>query len=218
MRALAQPMTMRAVGVVTALVIVVSCGERISWLSVAWGNETGSESYSDAVSRLWLEGKKAEARALAEERLDEDPNDLAGLLVQLDYEVAFLEMEKLKGTLSRVRDAARAASGDGFERVRPLLLAQLETIELVMSDVTPQIVQEERHKALVSGKPLPTQPFLEALEEDAEESARARGAPRPDHRADSREDGAGAFLLAVFATIVFLLAGFFLTRRLRRSP
>ena len=121
------------------------------------------------VTNLWYEGHKSNVLAIAEQRLAINSNDLAGLIIRMDYNTAFLNADCFSNDIAAVMSAANIASGAHLNQVKPLLFFSLtNTLEYLSKDfrLTADQLAAERQKGFIPGKPMENEDVLEALHDD----------------------------------------------------
>jgi len=118
------------------------------------------------VNQQWLEGNKKQVLQLAEVRLKSNPNDLASLLIELDYAVSFMEIKRIKDLLPVVRQLTLSTDTPNFSKEKKLLIADLDAYESLLPSITEQMAQDEARKGAIKGKPLSSEKFIVALEQD----------------------------------------------------
>ena len=121
------------------------------------------------VTNLWYAGHKSNVLAIAEQRLSINSNDLAGLVIRMDYNTAFLNADCFSNDIAAVMSAANIASGTHLDKVKPLLFFSLtNTLEYLAKDfrLTTDELNTERQKGFIPGKPMENEDVLEALHDD----------------------------------------------------
>lgn len=126
----------------------------------------GPIGFSEFIEQQWLLGNKKEVLQLAETRLQKKPNDLACLLIVLDYAVEFMELDKMRSIIPRIKKAVAITSSKNFEQQKKLLTGSLEVFEQLLPTITPEMAQAESHKGFIKNKPLSSLVFIQALETD----------------------------------------------------
>lgn len=116
---------------------------------------------------MWAQGDKDGVLQIAQERLAANPDDIAGLLLELDYGLEFIQAERVTNAIERLQTAMPAFSGPQFSALTNLLWLDGEVLRQV---VTNAYSSEERAadlaKTNILGKRLVYLIPLEALEAD----------------------------------------------------
>lgn len=192
--------------------ILLSCLSLLFSLS----SFAGAVRFSDRISELWMRGDKGEVVRIAEDRLDRDEDDLMALLLKLDYEVAFLKLEDLRMTIPRVEKRADSVTSPQFEKMKGLLRANLTALKEMIPQITKEIVEAERPKGDIVGKPMPSLEIIRALEADGEDSELRNDSEVPERQkaavASERPGGVWLWLVPVGIGLAFF-ARWFWTRR-----
>ena len=120
------------------------------------------------VTNLWYQGYKTNVLEIAEQRLNVNSNDIAGLILKAEFHFAFLEASAISNAYLRVIQVGDTITTPNFvNRYQEL---SRERILLILDDIaenpmTPQAIQAEKHKAFINQKPLPAS-LIEALQKD----------------------------------------------------
>lgn len=129
----------------------------------------GQTNFSSQVSQMWLDGQKQEVLNIANQRLASDTNDMAGLLLRMEYEVEFLIMSSLTNTMNEVERVGSGITHTNFAAVFPDVqqdIADLRAMITVAFPLSPEKLADEQAKGNVAGKPLTCINALGALEAD----------------------------------------------------
>ena len=128
----------------------------------------GQTNLSDQVAQMWLVGQKQEVLDIANARLALDTNDIAGLLLKMEYEIEFVEDEKLTNTMNRISQVGSSITATNFAAVFPEILEDIDTLlELIaLTSLTPAELAAERAKGAIVGKPFLRYDAIKALEDD----------------------------------------------------
>jgi hypothetical protein len=123
-------------------------------------------NFVDHVSGLWLAGHKSNVLAIANARLAQNTNDIAGLLLKMEYEEEFLQLSQVSNTIDRVIQVGGTITLPKFSTQYPFLTDSL----IYMKNLIPLYPQDElladQGKEVITGKPLSVKPFLQALQDD----------------------------------------------------
>jgi len=137
--------------------------------AVAVGNSVFAQTnFYTNVTNLWYQGYKSEVLEIAEQRLNVNSNDIAGLILKAEYNFAFYEVDNISNAYLRVIQVGDTITTPNFvkryqERSRNRILWVLD--DFAENPVTPQEIQAEKPKALINQKPLPAN-LIEALQKD----------------------------------------------------
>jgi hypothetical protein len=128
--------------------------------------EDSSRPFSATVNELWLRGQKASVLATAQKRLHKDHRDIYGLLLKYEYEISVLDLDALPTTMERLLDAARNVKTKQFVSVFPTLEESVRRTKAILPLYTRELLNEDRKKSGMSGKPMSVMIFIRALEVD----------------------------------------------------
>ena len=123
------------------------------------------------VTNLWYQGgeNKTNVLTIANARLAANSNDFAGLLLKAHYHIEFAEVNMISNAFLRVIQVGDTITTTHFaqcwqEESKLGILWFLDS--LAKAPITPQDIQAEKLKSLISGKPLPDAKLIEALLKD----------------------------------------------------
>ncbi|MDD2599807.1 MAG: hypothetical protein PHO37_11360 [Kiritimatiellae bacterium] len=118
------------------------------------------------VTNLWYQGNKTNVLSIANARLAQNTNDIAGLILKMECDVAFFNLSEISNSILRVIHAADTITTSNFVRKYNIERQELlDDLELFKTYPTPAELSVERAKAGIPNKPLPTYLF-EALQND----------------------------------------------------
>lgn len=123
-------------------------------------------NFYELVTQMWLVGQKTNVLQIAQQRLGENSNDIAGLLIELEYQIEFLDTEAITNTATRVIDVGSAITTPNFASRFPWLQAGMGIITNVLNDLTPAEIIEERAKGSITNKMMSYGPYIKALQDD----------------------------------------------------
>lgn len=118
------------------------------------------------VSGMWLEGRKSEVYQMAQQRLAADTNDVAGLCLKMEYEVAFLDFANVSNTMVRFLQQGAAVTSEHFAAQFPFVQEDVSHLLALLPEYPPERIAEDRLKGAITNKPLIWGTCIEALEED----------------------------------------------------
>jgi len=121
------------------------------------------------VTNLWYQGYKSNVLEIAEQRLNLNSNDIAGLILKADYNFEFYEVNSLSNAYLRVIQIGDTITTTNF--VKRYQGISRESILGILNDfaeepVTNIDIQEGKQKALIKFKNLTHGRLLEALLKD----------------------------------------------------
>jgi len=121
------------------------------------------------VTNLWYQGYKTNVLEIAEQRLNVNSNDIAGLILKAEYNFEFYEVNNLSNAYLRVIQVGDAITTPNFlkryqEFSKERILAILD--DFTEDPITTQGILEGKQKALINKKPLPATRLIEALQKD----------------------------------------------------
>ena len=125
-----------------------------------------ADSFVEQVSLLWEKGDKEEVLSIANKRILANNNDIAGLILQLEYQLAFLQLDKLPITADKLRVVGDGISTENFRKIWPIVRADLETIKIMVPLYPRKQLDIDREKAKLPGKPMTYMKLLKAIEDD----------------------------------------------------
>ena len=127
----------------------------------------GQTSFTERVSAMWAQGDKDGVLQIAQERLVENSNDIAGLLLELDYGLEFIQADRVTNAIERLQTAMPAFSGANFSSLTNLLWMDGEVLRQVVTNAySPEEYAADLAKTNILGKRLIYLVPLEALEAD----------------------------------------------------
>jgi|SRR5215831_1455267 len=127
---------------------------------------SAAETFTEHVKNLWNENRKEDLSRIVQQRLQSNPNDFAALLIEMDYEMAFLTLENLPKTFDRLEAVGNAATTPRLKGVWPDVRAFIKIARPTVSEYTPQQLAKDRKKAALGKTPMPFLYVLQAAEDD----------------------------------------------------
>ena len=118
------------------------------------------------VTTLWYEGQKSNVLEIAEQRLNVDTNDIAGLILKYEFNVAFLEMPLISNSAQRVFDVAETITSTNFTREFPKYSKNIHAGLNFLPHYTLDEIEEDKPKALIPHKSLVATDIIKALWDD----------------------------------------------------
>jgi hypothetical protein len=143
-------------------ILFVSCVFTVSIL------EAQTTNLHTTVTNFWYQGQKAEVLALAQERLNVNTNDMAGLIIKQAYDEEFLLLTSISNSYMRVISLGQSITNENFQALYPLLKANNEHMLDYLTTYHPSPIEllEEQAKGLIHNKPFTYDSELEALHKD----------------------------------------------------
>lgn len=123
-------------------------------------------NFYEQVSSLWFSGDKQGVLDIANQRLAQNSNDLAGLLLKLEYEIEFLQTNNIPSTITRIMEVGGVYTGENFAQQFPVLEADFEVIIAVITNYPSDQLSADQAKSGISGKPLTYGDEIKALQDD----------------------------------------------------
>jgi len=138
-------------------------------LTVVGGNAILAQTnFYTNVTNLWYQGYKTNVLEIANQRLNVNSNDIAGLILKAEYDLAFLELNVISNSFLRViqiGDTIKTTNFmDCYEAARYSYLRTLDY--LAEHPMTPHQIQAEKPKAFLKYKEMAHDLLLEALLKD----------------------------------------------------
>ena len=119
------------------------------------------------VTNLWYQGYKTNVLEIAEQRLNINSNDIAGLILKAEYHFAFLNSSNVSNAYLRVLQVGDTITTTNFVsrfvRERQYIIDLLDDFR--ENPITPDELLRDKPKANLKHKELPTK-LIEALQKD----------------------------------------------------
>ena len=140
----------------------------LTWLVVFSMTVTSSAqtNFYEQVSSMWYSGNKTGVLSIAEQRLQQNTNDIAGLLLKLEYEVEFLQLSNVTNTMRQALIAGEILTGTNFTQVYPVLQADYEVMKIVVTNYPPDELAADQAKSSIAGKTMSCDAAIKALQDD----------------------------------------------------
>jgi len=119
------------------------------------------------VTNLWYQGYKSNVLEIAKQRLNVNSNDIAGLILKAEYDLAFLELDTISNSFQRVIQIGDTITTTNFvKRFEVERQNLLDLLDVFKDEPIPvNELPAEKAKAHITEKPLPTS-LIEALQKD----------------------------------------------------
>lgn len=128
-------------------------------------NTFGQTNFYEQVSRMWLGGQKTDVRDIGLQRLQIDTNDIAGLILKLEYEVAYLDFTNMPITASRVLERGATISSTNFVSQYQQYQINYQIMLSVLSNYPPEEVDADRAKVSITNKLMTFGGLIKALQD-----------------------------------------------------
>lgn len=140
------------------------------FIVVNWSTCLAQTNFYTNVTNLWYQGHKSNVLAIANARLAQNTNDIAGLVLKANYDLEFLEVASISNSYLRIIQVGDTITTTHFVKCwqeglsRQCIIGLLDIIS--ENPLSPQEIQEGKAKALIPHKPLPDADLIEALQMD----------------------------------------------------
>ena len=121
------------------------------------------------VTNLWYQGYKTNVLSIAEERLLANSNDLAGLVLKMEYDLEFSNDSSLSNNVVTLLSAAEAATNIFVHTDYSKMKKNLNWfLEFLANEYHPTVseLNEEKAKALIIHKRMTYERYLKGLHDD----------------------------------------------------
>lgn len=126
----------------------------------------GQTNFYEEVSSMWYSGNKTGVLSIAEQRLQQNTNDVAGLILKMEYELEFLDFEDMTNTMERVVAVGSGISTTNFAAVFPSVQGSINHLLNMIPLYPTNEITADREKGNISGKPLDFGDAIKALQDD----------------------------------------------------
>jgi hypothetical protein len=126
----------------------------------------GQTNFYEQVSSMWYSGNKTGVLSIAEQRLQQNTNDIAGLILKMEYELEFLNFEAMTNTMQRVVAVGGGVSTTNFVVEFPSLQGSINHLLNMIPLYPVNEIAVDREKGKISGKPLDFGDAIKALQDD----------------------------------------------------
>lgn len=115
---------------------------------------------------MWYTGNKASVLSIAEQRLQQDTNDIAGLILKMDYQIEFVELKDVSKTMRRVVDVGSQVKTKNFAIAFSLLKSDINHLLQMLPLYPVSEIADDITKARIANKPLTSGYAIKALQDD----------------------------------------------------
>lgn len=126
----------------------------------------GQTSFYEQVTSLWYSGQKTNVLNIAEQRLQQNTNDIAGLILKMEYEIEFLDFGAMTNTMRRVLVVGGQITTTNFVAAYPALGGSINHLLNMIPLYPTNEIAADRAKGNLSGKPLAFKDAIKALQND----------------------------------------------------
>jgi hypothetical protein len=123
--------------------------------------------FAAQVESLWRDGNYEKVKHLADNRLAADPEDLVGLILQLEYATHYLKLDDVSKTAGKIIAIGSRTKTPRFSRLYPQFANTLNAIQEAVRSYSPEALEKDRKKVVLNGESLGCASVLQALEDDA---------------------------------------------------
>lgn len=124
--------------------------------------EAETPDFFTNVTNLWYQGRKSNVLAIAEQRLVHNGNDMAGLLLKMEYDLEF-EFDDLLGVSNSIQRVI-----DGFKTINtPLCVSNRPCLNMVLQDLRSLVFDSAMYDDVASDKAKANLPGKKLLFEEA---------------------------------------------------
>lgn len=122
------------------------------------------------VTNLWYQGYKTNVLAIAEQRLAANSNDLAGLVIKMEYDAEYMNTDCFSNNIFALQAAIGSIATNTFffKEVSSLSNELTNMLEILATEFkpTPEEIENDRAKANIIHKPMTYEVPLKALHDD----------------------------------------------------
>jgi hypothetical protein len=122
--------------------------------------------WTDAVDKAWRTGEFDKVLRIARDRLSENPSDLAGLILEINYDSEFLDLTRLERSIDQAISVAAKVKSPHFVALYPRFVFVLRAEKTAAMNYTPEELERDKKKSGSKGKDLGFVEELQALELD----------------------------------------------------
>ena len=127
----------------------------------------GQASFTDRVTDMWKAGDYAGVMEIARQRLANDPDDMPGLLLELEYEIEYLRLDSVTNTAACILQVAPRIQTPRFSEFRNLVTHVAEVAMWAATNYPPEQYAIDIQKVgTITNKTLGSAFALQALEDD----------------------------------------------------
>ena len=106
------------------------------------------------ITNLWWHGQKSNVLAIAEQRLACNSNDIAGLILKMEYDMEFVNLNAISNSTLRVIGVGQTIQTDNYKALFPFLRFNMQTLLDLVAVYPEDEIEADRAKALLPEKHL----------------------------------------------------------------
>lgn len=129
-------------------------------------NAFGQTNFYEEVSSMWYSGNKTGVLSIADQRLQQNTNDIAGLILKMEYQIEFVELSAVSNTMQRVLSVGSQITTTNFAAVFPFIQSDINHIFKVLPLYPTNEIAADIEKASIVNKPLASGYAIKALQDD----------------------------------------------------
>ena len=119
------------------------------------------------VTNEWYQCRKDNVLRVAVERLADNPRDVVGLLLMLEYDMAYARNDEFTNSIERLRTAVVCVGTPEFRKRRDFFLLGLDSLVFcATNELSQELSQEDIDKANEIRKPMNFLEEFKALDDD----------------------------------------------------
>lgn len=126
----------------------------------------GQTNFYEEVSSMWYSGNKTGVLSIAEQRLLQNTNDIAGLILKMEYQIEFVELNAVSNTLQRVLNVGSQIMTTNFTVAFSLMQSDINHLLQMLPLYPPNEIAGDIEKASIANKPLSSGYAIKALQDD----------------------------------------------------
>ncbi len=126
----------------------------------------GQTNFYEEVSSMWYSGNKTGVLSIAEQRLQQNTNDIAGLILKMEYQIEFVELNDVSNTMQRVLDVGSQVTTTNFAAAFSLMQSDIDHLLQMLPLYPTNEIAGDIEKASIANKPLPSGYAIKALQDD----------------------------------------------------
>jgi hypothetical protein len=143
------------------------CNKLLMLVVFLIGNNIYSQTnFTENVSSLWFAGQKSNVLSIATNRLAANSNDIAGLILKMEYEIEFLDFDNVTNTMQQVLTQGVLITTTNFVECFPETCDTINDMLYVLPFYPTNQIAGDRLKGNIAGKRMSFKNEIQALEDD----------------------------------------------------
>jgi hypothetical protein len=126
----------------------------------------GQTNFYEQVSQLWLSGQKTNVLGIAEQRLQQNSNDIAGLILKMEYQIEFCNLGDVTNTMQNVLTAGSEITTTHFVALFPSVTGSVHHLLTMIPIYPTNELAADQAKGSITNKPLSYGNAIKALQDD----------------------------------------------------